>query len=70
MYSRSAKQWVIKKIYEKKTNHYASELMKKTLANRMDNTDTAPDGPRRRSFPVSIAPTPAPSNTELLEKRN
>ena len=67
VYSKSAKEWVLKNVYEKKTTHHTSDLLQRTLAARASNT-TASESASVKMV-RSVAPYPAPPLEELLSKR-
>ena len=69
MYSKSAKEWVVKHIYERKTCNYISKLIDLALTARRDGLTLQGSEEPRSALPVSIAPTPAPPLEELLAKR-
>jgi len=69
-YSKAAKDWVVKNIYEKKTTNYALRLVELTIASKQDQSaQTDNDEEPRRKMPRNIAPTPAPPLQDLIAKK-
>ena len=65
VYSKAAKEWIVKVKYDDKTSNYANELVEKTMALRQELGVQDSELKMRRS----IALTPAPELQELLAKR-
>ena len=65
MYSKAAKEWIVKVKYDDKTSNYANELVERTMALRQELGVQDSELKMRRS----IALTPAPELEELLAKR-
>ena len=64
-YSKAAKEWGFKNIYEKKTTNYGFELMELTIASCETEEASEPCPKICRS----IAPTCAPPLQQLLQTR-
>ena len=65
VYSKAAKEWIVKIKYDDKTSNYTNELVERTMALRQEPGVPDFELKMRRS----IAPTPAPELEELLAKR-
>ena len=65
-WSKSTKRWVLKKIYKDRKYDYIYPMLEKVIEMKLDLTEFAV--PALPDLPRNVAPIPAPSKEELMEK--